>query len=205
MPFIPPTLSRTANGGRLYCSRTAHLIATCAAICLCLGFWAPPVAAQRTTVPYLKAAFLSNFAKFTEWPADALGIGQDLTLCVLGDVSVADALEQTINGRHVEAHELVVQIVTMDGPIRSCHLLYSTGLDAARSTQLLRSLIGAAVFTVSDNDKFAEGGGIAQLILEGDRMRFAINVASAQRARLNLSSKLLGLAKIVKDGPNVPR
>jgi hypothetical protein len=30
-------------------------------------------------------------------------------------------------------------------------------------------------------------------------MRFAINVSAAQRARLQLSSKLLSLARIVKD------
>jgi len=42
---------------------------------------------------------------------------------------------------------------------------------------------------------------VAQLILENNRMRFAINLAAAQRARLQLSSKLLSLATIVKDRP----
>ena len=52
-------------------------------------------------------------------------------------------------------------------------------------------------------NSFAESGGVAQLIVENDRMRFAINIASAQRVRLNISSKLLSLAKIVKDQSNV--
>ena len=147
----------------------------------------------------VKAAFLYNFAKFAEWPADALVPGQRLSLCVLGDNAVADALEQTIKGHTIENHELTVQVVNADGPIRSCHLLYVGGFDAKRATQLIEALKGAPVFTVSDGDKFAELGGVAQLILENDKMRFAINVASAQRARLQLSSKLLSLAKIVKD------
>jgi hypothetical protein len=205
MTYTPQNFAVWTTSRELRRSRTAHLMMTWVVICLCLGVWAAPVAGQQATVPHLKAAFLSNFAKFTEWPADALSAGERLSLCVLGDASVADALERTINGRHVESHELVVQIVNMDGPLRSCHILYATGLDTARSTQLLKSLIGVAVFTVSDSDQFAEFGGTAQLILDGNRMRFAINVGSAQRARLTLSSKLLGLAKIVKDGPNVPR
>ncbi len=155
-------------------------------------------AAQAVTVPALKAAFLYNFAKFTEWPADALAPTQRLSLCVVGDNLVADAVEQVIKGRFVEGHELTVQILKPDGPLRSCHLLYIGGLDAKGARQLLGTLGNASVLTVSDGDKFAESGGVAQLILDNDRMRFAINVAAAQRVRLQLSSKLLNLATIIK-------
>jgi hypothetical protein len=164
-----------------------------------IEMWSGALRAQSTTVPAVKAAFLYNFAKFAEWPADILAPGQRLSLCVIGDNAVTDALKQTIKGHTIESHELTVQVVNADGPIRSCHLLYAGGLDAKQAIQLIDALKGAPVFTVSDGDKFAELGGVAQLILENDRMRFAINVASAQRARLQLSSKLLSLAKIVKD------
>ena len=157
------------------------------------------VSAQPTTVSAVRAAFLYNFAKFAEWPADALAPGQKLSLCVLGDNAVADALEQTIKGHTIENHELTVQVVRAGWPIPSCHLLYVGELDAKGAIQLIEALKGAPVLTVSDCDKFAELGGVAQLILESGRMRFAINVAAAQRARLQLSSKLLSLAKIVKD------
>jgi hypothetical protein len=43
---------------------------------------------------------------------------------------------------------------------------------------------------------------VAELIVENGRMRFAINVASAHRTRVNISSKLLSLATIVKDDRN---
>jgi hypothetical protein len=158
---------------------------------------------QSVMVPALKAAFLYNFARFAEWPAAALPPGQRLSLCVVGDDAVADALEPLIKGRAVDGHELTRQIVKFDGPVRSCHLLYVSGRDAKEVRQLLAAVQGASVFTVSDRDKFAESGGVAQLILESDRMRFAINVAAAQRARLQLSSKLLTLATIIKDDPNV--
>ena len=161
------------------------------------------VAAQGVSGTALKAAFLYNFAKFAEWPADALAPTQRLSLCVVGVDAVADALEQTIKGHTIEGHDLSVQVVNADGPIRSCHLLYAGGLDARQSTQLIDALKGAPVFTVSDGDKFAELGGVAQLILEKDRMHFSINVAAAQRARLQLSSKLLSLATIVKDQRHV--
>jgi hypothetical protein len=159
--------------------------------------------AQTAAAATVTSAFLYNFAKFTEWPSDTLAAGQRIALCVIGDNAVADALEQTIKGHAIEGHELTVEVARADGPIRSCHLLYLSGLDAKRSLRLIESLKGAPVFTASDADGFAVLGGIAQLTLENGRMRFAINVSAAQHARLQLSSKLLSLARIVKDEPYV--
>lgn len=157
-------------------------------------------AGQTATATTLKAAFVYNFAKFTEWPSTALASGQRLALCVVGDTAVADALEQTIRGRSHEGHELTVQILTADGPLQSCHVVYVDGRDAARVATVLETLRDQPVFTVGDRKDFAKRGGIAQLILERDRMRFAINVSAAMRAGLTLSSRLLSLATIVRDG-----
>lgn len=154
---------------------------------------------QSATAAALTSAFLYNFAKFTEWPADALAPGQRMALCVLGDNAVASALDQTIKGHAIESHELTVELLKTDASARSCHLLYISGIDEKRSALLIESLKSAPILTASDVNRFAELGGVAQLTLENGRMRFAINVGAAQRARLLLSSKLLSLARIVKD------
>ena len=154
---------------------------------------------QSATAAALTSAFLFNFAKFTDWPADSLAPGQRLAMCIVGDDAVAGALEQTIKGHAIESHELTVEVLKPDAPARSCHLLYVSGLDEKRSVQIIESLKTASVLTASDAQRFAQLGGIAQLTLENGRMRFAINVSAAQRARLQLSSKLLSLARIVKD------
>jgi hypothetical protein len=155
--------------------------------------------AQTAAAATLKAAFLYNFAKFTEWPTDVLPPGQRLLLCVVGDNAVADALEETIKGRAHEGHELAVELMRADQSFSSCHLLYVDGREARRSAQVLNALKGATILSVGDAENFAEQGGIAQLILENNQMRFAINVTAVDRARLRLSSKLLGLATIVRN------
>jgi hypothetical protein len=80
--------------------------------------------------------------------------------------------------------------------------LFVQGLGAKQSIELLQQLKGATVFTVGDEEPFAELGGVANFFVEGSRMRFAVNLQSAQRAHVQLSSRLLALAKIVKDAPN---
>jgi hypothetical protein len=158
---------------------------------------------DTVTLAAAKAAFIYNFSKFVVWPGDVLAPSQPLALCVLGDNAVADALGRTAGTRTDDPHVLSVQIVRTSAALRSCHMLYVTGLDVKRSVELIEGLKGAAVFTISDSDRFAETGGVARLIFEDHHMRFAINVASAHRARLNLSSRLLSLAQLVKDDPDV--
>jgi hypothetical protein len=157
------------------------------------------LAAQSASAPVLKAAFIYNMAKFAEWPADFVGSNAPITLCVGRDDAVAQPLVDSVQGQRIGEHPVAVVRIAPDSPLRSCQLVFLSGLDARKTTKVLESLEGTAVFSVSDGDGFAAAGGVAQLFLEGDRLRFAINVDAAQRSRLRLSSKLLALAKIVHD------
>ena len=146
----------------------------------------------------LKAAFLYNFVKFTEWPTDAVGEGAPIVLCVADSV-VADALDQTIPGHAVDGHPLSVTRLKPDAVPRGCAVLYVGGENEKRRGVLLAGVRGQSVLSVSDVPGFIAQGGVAYFFIEDSKMRFAINPGAAQRARLRLSSKLLSLAKLVKD------
>ena len=154
---------------------------------------------QAVTQPALKAAFLFNFAKFVEWPTDAVA-SSPLTLCVLDDVSVEDALSQLVNGDSVNGRMVTLLKGVRNHPLRGCHLIYVGDSDPARAIATLDEVKGAPVLTVGDGDGFARGGGMIGLFVEDGRMRFAINPNAAHRAGLRLSSQLLKLARIVKEG-----
>jgi hypothetical protein len=156
------------------------------------------LASQAVTQPALKAAFLFNFAKFVEWPADVTA-STPLSLCVLDDAAVEDALGQLVNG---PVNGRIVAIVknVRNRPLRACHLIYVGDPDPGRAAAMLDEVKGAPILTVGDGDAFANGGGMIGLFVEDGRMRFAINTDAAHRAGLRFSSKLLNLAKIVKGG-----
>lgn len=170
-----------------------------AALCARLS---SPAAAQSVSAPALKAAFVFNFAKFTEWPLDALPSGRTIVFCVVGDAEVAAALEQTMKDGAIDGHPLLAKSLRHDEPLRDCHVLYVGVSDPVVTANLLSRAKTAPVFTVGIAEAFAARGGIGQLILENGRMRFAMNIASAQRARLRLSSRLLSLAEIVREESN---
>jgi hypothetical protein len=190
-------VARCSLPGHRVSSRMIRLLATplvFAATILVVS----PAAAQDVSLPSLKAAFLANFAKFTDFPHDALPAGRVFTFCVSGDKAVADALEQSLKAR-LGQDPASVTFVASDRPTGACHILYLSGLNLRDARRTIEGIRDAPVFTVSDLEGFAEAGGVAELRLEKGRMRFAINPAAAQRAHLALSAKLLSLAIIVKD------
>ena len=154
---------------------------------------AAPVA-QEVTGPALKAAFLFNFVKFTQWPSDALPDAAPLEMCVVNDAAVGSALQDAVSGRVVLGHEIRVTQVTAADVLDACHLVYVSG---ARSIALrvLERVGRASVFTVSDVHAFTETGGVAQLHVQQGQLRFAVDVEAARKARLQISSRLLVLAR----------
>jgi hypothetical protein len=156
---------------------------------------------QDVTEPSLKAAFIYNFAKFTEWPPDALSGAVPFVACVLGDDPTGDALGRAVKGRLLGGRTVNVLFVNADGPLRSCHLLYISGIPTPQVAQVMASLRNESVLTIGDVDDFDALGGIARMFVEDGRLRFALNFGLAKQYRLQLSSRLLSLASRVRDDP----
>lgn len=188
----PPPSMRGATG-------TGHLARRiCGVLVIVWACWSPPLqASAKVEIAELTAAFLYNFARFTVWPATAPN--GPLTFCVADDDAVATALEAAINGRQIDARPLRLARAKPDEALQFCHVLYAAGLDTRQARQLLERLRGSSTFAVSDFNQFARLGGVADLYLEDGKLRFAINLAAGQRARLTISSTLLRLARIVED------
>jgi hypothetical protein len=64
--------------------------------------------------------------------------------------------------------------------------------------QILTTLGNASVLTVSELPEFTQRGGMVQFVSEGSRVRFEVNLVSAEHAGLTLSSELLKVAVNVR-------
>ena len=146
----------------------------------------------------VKAAFLYNFAKFAEWPA--LAPGGAIALCVVGDDRIANALVETVRGQNISGHALEVSRPQDSATWRACHLLFVANGETKRAAGGLSGIKTLPVLTVSDGKDFSQTGGIIELFVEAGRMRFAINVDAVEGAGLRISSRLLGLAKVTRNG-----
>ena len=80
-----------------------------------------------------------------------------------------------------------------------CHIAFVPFTEVGHVARIVKGLKGASTLTVGETDGFALKGGIINLMVEGKKLRFEVNLLAAERANLKISSKLLSLAKIVKE------
>ena len=55
------------------------------------------------------------------------------------------------------------------------------------------------IFTVGEIDGFADAGGVMQIVWEGNRARFVVNLDPATQRGLRAGAKLLALARMIND------
>jgi hypothetical protein len=155
--------------------------------------------AQTITAPTLKAAFLLNFAKFTEWPARDPGL--PIRVCVCGSDDVADEMARTVKGQSIDGRAVQVTRISPDGTVSNCQVVFVAEREPRRVAAILEEAGRFPVLTVSDIEQSATHGMMVELFRENGRMRFAVNIDTIERSPVRLSSRLLALARIEHDAP----
>jgi hypothetical protein len=154
---------------------------------------------SKPTEYEVKAIYLYNFARFVEWPAKALP-AQDgsFTICVLGQDPFGPALNASLADEAIDGKSVVAKRISAAQDAVSCRVLFISSSEDPRLNQILAALDDTSVLTVSDIPHFTRRGGMVQFILEGNRVRFAVNLTPTEHAGLTLSSELLKLAVTVR-------
>ena len=148
----------------------------------------------------LKAAFLYNFAKFVEWPAEASSDEKSaFILGVLGENDPFGPALESIRGKTVRGRTLTIKRFEGLQDLAACHILFIASSEKEQLEGALEFLEGSSVLTVGEMERFAEMGGIINFVVKKNRLRFEINLDAGRRAGLEISSQLLNLADSVVD------
>ena len=151
----------------------------------------------------IKAAFLYNFARFVSWP-DSASNNSGFSLCVLGTDPFGELLD-ALAGKPVHNQGLVIKRLHELALEDNCQLVYVSSENMVDVDAILLLLKDQPVLTVSDTDDFIARGGIIRFRLVEKKVRFDINIDAANMAGLSISSKLLSLARIVRNPDNNQR
>jgi len=165
------------------------------------AFLSPARAQNEENGEYrVKLAFLYNFAQFVEWPADSFRDSRSpLTICVAGDNPFEGEIDQSLQGRSVGGHPVELRKLRRQEDPRTCHMIFIRATETKAATRILGEIRGSSTLTVGEAAGFAARGGMINLTREENRLRFEVNINAAAETRLKISSKLLSLAKIVRN------
>ena len=160
----------------------------------------PALRAQASEAD-VKAAFLYNFTKYIEWPAEAFhGPSEPFRMCVLADEEFTRSAAAIIEGEQVLGRPLLL-VVPRRADLPRCQILFIGRREAPRTGSLLAAVAGHPVLTVGEIAGFLDQGGIVVFDVADNRVRFDLDLAAALRCGLTVSSKLVRVARHVRESP----
>ena len=153
----------------------------------------------------VKAAFLYNFAKFVEWPADSPVHNRDtITIAVLGDGSFEDVLERTVADKVVHGRRVSVRRISNIKEALDCQIVFVSASEERKLREDVKMLQGKSILTVGETEQFARRGGIISFRLEANQRRLDINPHAAEAARPPRSSHPAKLGRTLTERANPP-
>jgi len=159
------------------------------------------VRAGEPAVPehHVKAAFLVSFPKYVDWPAEAFAeTNSPIVIAVLGESKVAEEIQKLIAGKSVNGREIILKRLASSEEPGACHILFISAAEQQRSPNLLAKLKNASILTVGESDDFLDNGGVINLARRDRKIALEVNLTAANKSRIKISSRLLGVASVVK-------
>jgi len=147
----------------------------------------------------VKAAFLYNFVKFVEWPGVRGGSSQNpIVIGILGPDPFGPVLDRTFADKMVGGRRFELRRYGTVEELQLSHVLFVSSTLKRDWSKVLAAVQGTPVMTVSDEGGFVKSGGIIELLLEDNKIRFDIHLSAGKRSGLKISAQLLQLARRVE-------
>lgn len=144
----------------------------------------------------VKAAYLLRFGGFVEWPADSFSrLDEPFVIGVLGEDPFGTTLDRIVATHTVQGRPVIVKRFAKVEQVRGVHVLYISRSEKERLPAITAQLNERNVLTVADADL---PGVIVNFVIDGNRVRFEINLDQAERTGLKVSSRLLNVARAVR-------
>ena len=146
----------------------------------------------------IKAAYIFNFAKFIDWPANSNHIKDTIVLGVYKNDPFGIVLEKTMLGRKVNGKEWKIVRVSRTSDLIKCNIAFFSNLSKSEIINVLEKLKNYPVLTIGDEiPGFCESGGMINFTPQFSQHQFEINNDEASHHQIVISPKLLLLAKII--------
>jgi hypothetical protein len=158
------------------------------------------VCLRAETLPeyQVKAAYVYNFARFVEWPAQSFKNAQDpFVIGIFGKDPFGGALEQTLKNKKI--HGRAIQILRFDEPAKGaqCHILFIP-TNEEKENELIKQIENLPILSIGETDGFVQKHGMIELKIVDQKVAFEIHQTRVEKAGLIPSVQVLKLGKVVR-------
>lgn len=150
----------------------------------------------------VKALFLMNFTKYVDWPDTAFAeTNAPIIIGVYGVNNFGDDLPKAVAGRNANGRSIVIRQIDNTNDLAKCQVLFISRSEEKTQGEILNQLKSSPLLTVGETEQFTAQGGAISFVMKDGKVRLKINLSAARQANLQLSSKLLSVADVVKGKP----
>lgn len=150
----------------------------------------------------VRAAIIVNIVRFVTFKPNGDDPHGPIRLCLLGYDQQSAVLEGYLSAHPIDGRSFQVRRLSNSERPDGCQVLYVSPGERRRFDDMSDALVGAGELTISDDRTFALSGGIVGLPLVGDRIEIQVNLVRAEQSGIAISSRLLGLAKVIRKVAN---
>lgn len=159
-----------------------------------LGYGLPvtyaPAKADGILEYQVKAAFIYNFIAFTQWPGNAASA---INLCLYGEDYFRQEIDKLQN-KPVGPHPIKVMRISDSNQLPQCQVIFFSKSVNNTMTDIISSLESYPILMLADTPDAISQGITINMSLVNEKIVFEINLKSARKSGLDISSKLLQLA-----------
>ncbi len=157
-----------------------------------LGLLLHPQIVKSATFPEheVKTAFLYNFAAFVEWPDS---VETTLTICTYGEDLVTEEINK-LDGRRVNERRIIIQNKIKIESLKECQIVFIADSMISHISGIIYNLQNKSILIVANSQDAAIQGATINMSVENKKVIFEVNLETARRMGITISSKLLRLA-----------
>lgn len=144
------------------------------------------ISAQTATEYEIKAAYLYNFAKATEWPAEVLPRPDSaLVIGVFGgNEDFVRVLRGALSGKSINGHPVKVKYTSTPADLKSCQVVFFRAFEP-KNGEAVGEVMNSNVLLVGEDPNFLAQGGMINLVLRDGRVTFEINPSALEHSEIH--------------------
>ena len=153
----------------------------------------------RASADGVRAAFLYKFGSYVEWPSSAFAEGDAFTIGVVEADALADELTRVAAGRSIGGRTVAVRKLRAGDALDGLAIVYIGQVGRRELAETLDALKARPTLAVTESEGALALGSMINFVAVDGKLRFDVALAPARAGSLRISSRLLGVARSVKE------
>lgn len=166
----------------------------CMAVALCALTLHPATlrgADEPVSEAEFKAALLIKLIRFVVWPESAFaGADAPLNIGVLGAHPFGKYLDRIAEGKSLEKHPFRIRYAATAEELVDCHFVFICRDRRPAMGDINKVFLGKPVLLVGEEDRFANTGGMINVVVREQKPFLQINARTAELAGLRFRGQL---------------